>query len=286
MKTFSILLALALLASGRASAQVTVELVLDQEQFLPGEPLPMAVKITNRSGRQLHIGAEPDWVTFNVESADGFVVIKNSEVPVTGAFELESSQEGTKHLDLAPYFVMNKPGRYKLTATLRIKDWSAQTVSAPVSFDVVTGAKLWSQDFGVPATNGVPEMRKFTLEQASYLHSQMRMYVQVSDAAESRIYKTRELGPTVSFSRPEEQVDRLSLLHVLWQSGAQSFTYCVVDPDGTVLRREAYDDFTSHPRLRVNESGDVRIIGGTRRSKPGEIPAVPPPVEIPPAPAK
>jgi hypothetical protein len=281
MKTFSLVAALALLAFFRASAQVTVELALNQEQFLPGEPLVVAAKITNRSGRQIHLGAEANWLTFSVESADGFVVIKNSDAPVLGAFDLESSQEATKRVDLAPHFVLSRPGRYRLTATLRIKDWSAETPSTPVSFDIITGAKLWAQEFGVPATNGVPEMRKFTLEQASYVRSQMRLYVQLSDAPESRIYKTLVLGGTVSFSRPEAQIDRNSVLHALWQSGAQAFSYCQVNPAGTILRRETYDDLSTRPRLAVDENGEVIIRGGVRRPKPGEVTAVQPPVEIP-----
>ncbi len=281
MKTFSFVAALALLAFFRASAQVTLELALNQEQFLPGEPLVVTAKITNRSGRQIHLGAEANWLTFSVESTAGRVVIKNSDVPVLGAFDLESSQEATKRVDLAPHFVMSIPGRYKITATLRIKDWSVETPSAPVSFDIITGAKLWAQEFGVPATNGAPEMRKFTLEQASYVRSHMRLYVQLSDAAESRILKTSVLGQTVSFSHPEGQVDRNSILHTLWQSGAQAFSYCVVNPDGEVIRRETYDDLNTRPRLTVNNNGEVLVTGGVRRPKPGEIPAVQLPVEAP-----
>ena len=291
MKNLSLIVALAALIFSRAAAQVTVDLALDQEEFLPGESIPVAVKITNRSGQQLHLGTEPDWVTFSVESGDGFVVTKNSDVPVLGEFDLESSQMGTKHVDIAPYFNMSRPGRYTITATLRIKAWGVEMNSAPKLFDVISGAKLWSQDFGVPATTGYPEMRRFTLEQASYLHDQMRLYMQLSDAAESRIYKTLALGPTVSFTRPEAQVDRTSQLHVLWQSGAQSFLFCLIGTDGTILNRETYDDFGIRPKLVVNDNGDVLVVGGVRRPKPGEVPNVAPPVELPattsaPAPAK
>ncbi|MBW8864735.1 MAG: hypothetical protein JF609_07395 [Verrucomicrobia bacterium] len=163
---------------------------------------------------------------------------------------------------------------------MRSPELSAQTTSAPQTFDIITGATLWTQDFGVPATNGTPEMRKFTLEQASYLNSHMRLYVQLSDAAEARIYKTVALGQTVSFSRPEAQVDRNSMLHVLWQSGAQSFNYCMVDPVGTVERQEIYDDLNSRPRLVVNDNGDMLVAGGVRRPEPGEIPAIQAPVEV------
>ena len=273
------LVALVALTLARASAQVVVELDMNQEQFLPGEALPVAVKITNQSGRQLHFGAAGDWLTFSVESVDGFVVNRKSELPVQGEFELESSQMGTKRVDIAPGFIISKPGRYKVTATLRNKDLSAPVTSPAKTFDVITGAKLWNQEFGLPATNGLPEMRKFSLEQASYLRAQMRLYVQVSDATEARIYKTVALGASVSFSRPEAQVDRTSRLHVLWQSGAQSFSYCTVSPDGEVTSRDIYDDFNTRPRLRVNGTGDVMIVGGVKRPKPAALPAMPPPAE-------
>ncbi|HEY5043346.1 MAG TPA: hypothetical protein VIK53_15245 [Verrucomicrobiae bacterium] len=281
MKTFSIAAALIALMLFRASAQVTVELVLNQEEFLPGESLPVTVKITNLSGRQLHLGTEANWLTFSVESADGFVVAKNSDVPLPGAFDLESSQIGKVPVDLAPYFGLTRPGRYKITATLRIKELSAEVSSARKSFDIVSGANLWSQNFGVPATNGVPVMRKFTLEQVSYLHDQMRLYVQLSDAAEAVIFKTTPLGQTVSFSRPEAQVDRYSHLHVLWQSGAQAFNYSVVNPDGLVVRTEIYDYFNTRPRLAVDQNGNVLVIGGVRRPKPGDLPDVRTPAEVP-----
>ena len=54
-----------------ATAQVRVEVTLDQGQFLPGETLVAAVRITNRSGQTLRLGGQPDWLTFSVESHDG-----------------------------------------------------------------------------------------------------------------------------------------------------------------------------------------------------------------------
>jgi len=275
--------ALATLGGFRALAQVDVELSMDQDSFLPSETVPLAVKITNRSGQQLHLGADADWLTFNVEAADGFVVIKNAEVPVTGAFDLETSQLAIKRVDLQPYFSMTKPGRYRVIATLRIKDWSAQIASAPKSFDVITGAKLWAQDFGVPTdTNGVPEVRKYTLEEANYLKEQLRLYVQVSDGAEALVYKVSSLGPMVSFSHPEAQVDRHNRLNVLWQTGAQGFSYAIVNPDGSVALQDYYENFFSRPRLTVTPYGDIAVQGGTRRAKPTELPVVKSPNELPP----
>jgi hypothetical protein len=286
MKTCVIALAVAGLAWFRASAQVNVDVALDQAEFLPGESVPVAVKITNLSGQELHLGADAGWLTFSVESEDGVVVVKNSEVPVLGPFDLESSQMATKRVDIAPYFVISQPGRYKVTAMLHIKDWSATMASQPKDFDVVTAVKLWSQEFGLPSAGGLPQMREFALEKANYLGEQLRLYVQLSDATESRIFKMVALGPMVSFGYPEEQIDRTSQLHVLWQTGAQSFSYCVISPEGEILTRDIYDIFNSRPKLQVDDSGGVSVVGGVKRVPVSDIPPVQSPLTLPPAPVK
>lgn len=264
---------LALAAFGRAAAQVSVALALEQEQFLPNEPIRLTVKITNTSGQPLHLGADPDWLTFSVEAQENYVVAKNSEVPVVEPFDLESSQRATKVVDLQPHFQMARPGRYKVTATLRIKPWSLTVNSSPIHLDVIHGGQVWTQNFGVlVATNAPPEPRKYTLIRANFLREQLRLYVQVSSADGTQVYKVAPLGPLVSFSSPEEQVDRISQLHVLWQTGAQSFSYQVISADGSVVSRETYDNFNSRPHLSMTSIGDMVVLGGVRRLKPGEIP--------------
>jgi hypothetical protein len=272
-----------------ARAQVTVDVVLDQEQFLPSESLPVAVRITNRSGQPLRLGVNPDWLTFSVEAVDGPVVVKKADVPVQSEFDLGSSEMAIKHVDLAPYYSLTREGTYRVTAMVRIKDWNVVIPSTPKTFNVIDGAKIWSQTFGLPlpagVTNVAPEVRKYTLEEANYLHSQLRMYVQVSDDSETRIFKVRAIGPMVSFSQPEAQLDHLSNLHVIYQSGARVFTYSVISPNGDILRQEMFDYLNTRPRLHTDDNGDITVIGGVRRVKPEDTPLVKPPNEVPPAPA-
>ena len=286
MKLFFLALGLAVSVSLRAPAQVAVEVVLEQEQFLPSESMPVAVRIKNRSGQPLHLGAEANWLTFDVEGADGLIVLKNAEVPVVGEFELNSSQVATKRVDLAPYFGMTQPGRYHVTATVRVKAWGTDIASPVKNFDVITGARIWSQDFGMPpsagATNRPPEVRKYTLQKANYLRGQLRLYVEVSDATESHVFKVVNIGKTVSFSTPEIQLDRLSNLHVMWQSGAAHFTYAVVSPEGALLRQEVYDYASSGPRPRLSmaDDGTVTVYGGVRRVQPEPMPMVKSPNDL------
>ena len=278
MKLFGLIVAMLAVPVFTVSAQVTVSLTLDQDQFLPGEALPVAVHITNQSGQSLHLGTDPDWLTFSVEAENDFIVIKNSDPPVLGEFTLDSSQVATKRVDLEPCFDLKQAGHYRIIASVRIKDWNTEITSPPRGFDVIDGAKLWSQVFGVPLPAGVsnrpPEVRKYTLEEANYLHSQLRLYVRVTDEVGAIVFKVRAIGPMVSFSQPEEQLDRFSNLHVLYQSGASSFLYTIINPKGDLVRQEVYDYFDSRPRLRVGNDGSITVSGGVRRVKSQDIPPV------------
>jgi hypothetical protein len=284
MKSFGLFVAMIAMPVFTVSAQVTVNVTVDQDQFLPGESLPVAVHITNQSGQSLHLGADPGWLSFSVEAADDFIVVKNSDPPVQGEFNLDSSQVATKRVNLEPCFDLKQAGHYRIVATVRIKDWNSEVTSSPRGFDIIDGAMLWSQVFGVPLPAGVsnrpPEVRKYTLEKANYLHSQLRLYVRVSDESGATVIKVRAIGPMVSFSQPEEQLDQRSNLHVLYQSGASTFLYSVINPDGDQLRQEVYDYIDARPRLRVGNDGSINVVGGIRRVKPQTIPSVKSPDQV------
>jgi len=172
------------------SAQVTVEVTQTQDQFLPGESIPVAVRITNLSGQTLHLGAEPDWLTFSIEAQGGTVVPKFADAPVVGAFSIDSSEVGIKRVDLARYFGLMHPDRYKITATIKIKEWNHEITSQPRGFDLIDGVKLWEQEFGVPksdpASTEGPEIRRYILQQANYIRGQIRLYLRVTDVTGGR----------------------------------------------------------------------------------------------------
>jgi hypothetical protein len=278
---------LALLAVFPASAQVVaVQLSLNQEQFLPGESLPVTVRVINNSGQSLRLGADPGWLKFSVASLDtGAGVPKLSDPPVVEPFDLDTSQAATKHVDIAPYFKLGHAGRYRVVATMHIAEWGSDVTSTPVEFDVIDGAEIWSLDFGVPnpagVTNQPPEVRKYILEEANYLRQQLRMYVLVSNQSKTHFYKVSAVGPMVSFSQPEAQLDRKSNLHLLYQSSAHAFVYTVVNPDGEITQQDVYDLLNTRPRLGLGSDGNITVVGGIRRMRPGELPVVQQPQALP-----
>lgn len=276
MKIFRFGLGVWLLALGPLSAQVTVELQPEQEQFLPGEPVNIAARVTNLSGQSMKLGAENEWLQFSVESRAGFIVSELQKPAVTGEFTLDSSKTAKKLVDLAPAFDLSRPGRYTVTATVHVPGWNQEFTSNPKGFDVIQGAKLWQREFGVPGraeiAGGVPEVRRYTLQQANYLR-RLKLYLRITDAADSKIIKVFSLGEMISFSQPEPQVDKASNLHVLWQTGARSFAYRMVSPDGEIMVRQTYDYAGNRPRLQTDGEGKIVVGGGARRITREDVPA-------------
>jgi hypothetical protein len=163
-------------------------------------------------------------------------------------------------------------------------EWEIDVTSEPVAFEVVRGAKLWEQEFGVPPLEGNaatrPEMRRYALQQANY-RKQLQLYVRVTDASEATVYRVFPLSPMVSFSRPEAQVDKQGRLHVLNQAGARACVYCIIDPDGRVLVRQTYDVAqNSRPSLAADKDGLIQVKGGVRRAMPDDFPPPVPPPDV------
>lgn len=279
MKRSCLFLAMFLALCGAASAQVngvTVELRLEQELFLPNEDLKIAARIGNLSGQTLHLGKENDWLIFNIENLDRKGVGKLGDVPVEGEFTLDSSQAGTKRVNLTPYFDFRRPGRYQVTASVRLPQWGKVVTSAPKRFDVINGTKLREVEFGLPlprnaAPGTQPEVRKYILQQATYLKD-LKLYFRLTDQSGARTIRVFPIGSMTSFGQPEMQIDKQSNLHVLHQTGARAFNYCVINPDGDLVVRQTHDATESRPKLHAEESGRISVAGGTRRVTAGDIP--------------
>ncbi|MCU0787100.1 MAG: arrestin family protein [Verrucomicrobia bacterium] len=247
--------------------QVKVQVLLDQNQFLPGEAVPVKVRIINHSGQTLKFDPSSNWLRISLQAEDSFIVEQTGEVPATGHFELPPSKMATKGVDIEPYFTLSRPGRYAVVATVRIQEWNQTITSEPAKFDLIGGTKLWERAFGVPNSaqpDGSPEVRKYLLQQANHLRTQIQLYVRITDASEGRTYCVVPIGPIVSFSEPKALLDKDSNLHLLYQSGPRVSTYFAIDPYGKVLTHEMIEYSASRPRLVPAEDGSITVQGGIR----------------------
>ena len=264
----------AALLTGSASAQIRVDLAIEQGQFLPGEAIPVAVRVTNFSGLTLRMGQRADWLRFTVETREGRLVPQRTEVPVLGEFALENSMVATKRVDLAPAFELNQPGSYQVYATIKPANWDRALVTPTHFFEIYAGTVLWDQSFGVPQPPGSsrpPEIRRYLLQQALHL-KELKLYVRVTDQSGDRTFAAFPLGPMLSFSQPEKQIDREGRLHVLYQIGARSFNYSVVNPEGKIVVHQTHDYTDTRPVLRADPAGQIGVKGGVRRLSHDDLP--------------
>jgi hypothetical protein len=283
------LASLVLLASlaGSAWAQIRVDLVLDQNQFLPGEAIPVAVRITNFSGLTLRLGQNTDWLRFTVETKSGNLVPHRGELPVAGEFELENATVATKRVDIAPGFELDQPGPYRVTASVKPANWDKELATPTRSFEIFDGTVLWEQTFGVPqavADTNPPEVRRYLLQQAIHL-KELKLYARVTDQYGGRTFAAFPLGPMLSFSQPEKQIDKQSRLHILYQFGARSFNYSVINPDGKLVVRQTHEYTDTRPVLRAGPRGEIGVSGGMRRLTRDDLPPVELDLGTPPAPS-
>lgn len=275
MKYYPVTL-LALLASAlSALAQLDIEVVLDQEKYLPAEQVVAGIRIVNRSGQTLTLGEDADWAQFTVEKLDMGGIHQATPPPLQGAFTLESGKQATVKVDIAPSYDLRRQGRYVISAIVKIKEWNQSLTTKPAQFEVVEGTKLWEQSFGVPAPAGIarpPEMRKYALQQANYLKNQLRLYCRVS-AGDGQVIKMLNVGPMIGFGQPEPQIDSQSRLHILYQYAAKTFSYLIVTPDGEIVLRQSYEYTDTRPRLRLDDFGKIVVTGGMRLMSDNDLPA-------------
>jgi hypothetical protein len=280
-----LLLLLGIIVDSRAQISVVAE--LEDADFLLGENLLARVRVANTSGQRLLLGDSKDWLTFTVESRDGYIVQKLQDVPVYGPFTLENSEGAIKRVNLSPSFALGRTGRYQVTAHLKVDQWGGRVWSSvPVSFSVVAGAPLTHLDFGVPRRDGAPELRRYSLLK-SVQPRKVKLYFRLSDLQGAQVFATYQIGSLMSFSEPECLLDRANNFHVLYQTGARSFLYFSADTDGKMRLRQLYEMAANRPKLISTEEGGVMVIGGVRRPTREDYPPPPPdePLPSPPLPA-
>jgi len=281
MKRIGLLAALGLLAACSVEAQlngVTGELKLVQDQYLPGEDLQLKVRILNRSGQDITLGTDNNWVILTITGENNSLCSRLGDMSVKGEFSLHSGEVGTKTLNPTPYFDFRQPGRYHITAQIRIPQWQQEIACRSVAFTVADGVplpNLANLQFGLPTppgvTNTIPEVRRYSLLKVSYV-KYLKLYFRLTDSAGKTLH-VFPIAPLTSFSEPEAQIDRYNNLNVLVQTGARAFSYCVINPNGEWVVRQTYVYTNTRPVLAIDPDGKIFVAEGARRPSAEDFPA-------------
>jgi hypothetical protein len=190
-------------------------------------------------------------------------------------------------IDILPLYDLRSLGTYQIQAAVNAN--GMQAISSLIRVVILNGRDLWSQTVGLAAAGKAgDEYRTYSLVARSN-RQQDSLYVCVKDEPHQLVLGLLPLGGLLTVMPPEARVDQRGDLHVLYQNGPRSFGYVQVDPSATIVKRAAYSDFSSQPRL-VTLDGSVDVQGGEqtyprpeRVMTNGELHPPPPP---PPPPKK
>jgi hypothetical protein len=256
-----------------AMAQVNVEVVLDQEQFLRSESLPLRIRISNFSGQTLKMAEQPDWLVFHIDDDESRALLRKGDLPAMKPFEIESSKTVSLRADLMPQFDLSRIGRYRISARVQFPQLEKEIVTDQKKFDIISGTDIWKREFGVPG-HTPPEVRLYTLQVAN-LQKGNQIYVRITDSTGARVFRVFPLGPVMSFSANtiEAQLDASNNLHVLFQNYKDTFVYSVVAPDGEQIIRQLHEIAgDSRPHIRTEDGNRILVVGGQRRILLSDLP--------------
>lgn len=256
----------------RSHAQVRVDLDFKRKLFVMYEPLLAVVTINNLSGRPLLLQSTDlhRWFGFNIETDDGRIIS-----PLNPNYDLAPAAIGpgerlTRSVNLTPLFPLHDFGGYRVKATVWVEEFGRYFSSPPRAVEITDGRAIWQEVVGVPGGDGKPELRTVTLL-SHKLSRSTRLYIRIEDREGGRVFATHQLGPFLTFGRPEVMLDADNDIHILQNSSPKQFIYSHVGLGGEVLVRQAYQEAGTRPRLARQDGGSVAVVGG-RPYVPGEEP--------------
>jgi hypothetical protein len=256
---------LALVVAGFCSAvaqgQLAVNLKADQEVFLLYEPIPLRVSLRNQTGRTLPLApdAAQPWLELIVVDETGRLVPAIGAAKLDEAVLVPAAETIARTIDPLPLFDLRRRGNFKIQARVTVA--GNQFLSNPVAITILEGREVWKQVVGLPPNEkNEDQYRTYSLV-AHRTTAADKLFVYVRDEPHQLVYGVLPLGQFLPVTPPEGRVDKEGHFHVLYHGAPRSFGYMEVDPQGGILKRMAFSDRLSKPRL-VMDGGRVKVEGG------------------------
>lgn len=254
----------------KVHAQVRVELGFKRNLYVRYEPIIATVTIANLSGKPLLLdnsGANK-WFGFNIETEDGRIV-----PPINPDYELKPVAIGpgerlSRAVNLTPLFPLRDFGPYRVKASVYSPEFGRYFSSPSKGIEITEGRPIWQEVVGVPGADGKPELRTITLL-SHRLSRTTRLYVRIEDKEKGKVFATHQLGPFLTFGRPDVVLDARNELHILQNSAPKHFLYTHLGLQGEVLGQQAYSEAGSRPTIMKKPDGSVAVVGG-KVYTPGE----------------
>jgi len=256
-----VLLGILLAAPLSAYAQIQVGLQLPRNLFIRYEPILATITIVNLTGRPLLLrdaDGNP-WFSFQIENERGGIVPARLAGYSKDSVAIGPGEALRRTVNITPIYQLDDFGRYRVRATVFDVESGRFFSSAPFAMEVTEGRVIWQQFVGHPDGGG---SRQITLL-AHRLPQSTAAYLRILDPDQNRVFATHRLGPLVTSSPPQVELDLNNEVHVLQMRSPRSYIYSHIGLNGEIRARAAYDQTPrSKPALRRGPGGEVMVVGG------------------------
>lgn len=260
-----------------AHAQLSVNLEVKRRNFVRYEPILITVSITNLAGRDLVLedGASP-WFGFTVFYGDAQTVIspRNPDYHLD-PIDLKLGETVKRTINLIDLYPISELGFYRVRANIYSAAHDKYFSTRTANLDIEDGRTIWKQVVGVPETfpnsGAMHEFRLISAIGGSHNY----LYARITEPDSGKVFGCYRLGPLIDNTQPDIQFDTTNTLHVLLLIAPKTYTLTQIGVNGQVYGQWTYDAPKFKPALRRDGSGNLEIVGATRRAAPvaGATPA-------------
>jgi hypothetical protein len=255
----------ALLCTGHA--QLSVNIDVKRRTYIRYEPVLATVSITNLSGRDLILedGSAP-WFGFSITQGDGETLLS----PRNPGYRLDPlplklGETVKRQVNLVDLYPITEYGIHRVKAVIYSKDYDKFFASRTANLDISEGRLLWKQSVGVPETMPrAGQIHQFELLSAHGVSRQF-LYCRVSHPETAIVFGCYRLGYLLDGAQFDAKFDATNTLHVLQLIGPKTYTLTQIGVNGEVFGQWVYDAPRSKPFLRNDGTGNLTIVGATRR---------------------
>lgn len=245
-------------------AQVIVDLSIKRTIFVAYEPLLATVRITNLTGSRLLLADAQGkkWFGFQIESLDGRPIPPSDPDYEIAPIQVEPGDSITRTVNLTQLYPLGDLGSYRIRASVYAAELSSYFTSPPLTVEITEGRLIWQQTVGVPGGAGIAGASRTISLLTHRLEDKTDLYLRIEDKQAGIIYCTHRLGDSISFGKPEIQLDAENGIHVLQNNIPREFIYSKVGLDGKILERLTYNAPKERPQLVRANDGSVSVQGG------------------------
>ena len=250
-----------------AHAQVNVNIEVKKRSFIRYEPLLVTVSVTNLSGRDLLLeDGESQWFSFTVIQGERGTVLSPREPNYRlDPLELKIGETVNRKVDLTQLYPVSEYGIHRIRATIYVKEMDRYFTSRTANIDITEARTVWKQVVGVPETMpNAGSMHEVALLSAQGSIHQY-LYCRITDPATGQVLCMYKIGHLIDNTQFQAQFDATNTLHILHLVGPKTYNLTQVGVNGEMHGQWIYDAPKLKPTLRRDGTGNLDIVGATRR---------------------